>query len=188
MHTTSPSLLEQLREPDNRLAWDRFVALYTPLLFQWARRLQVQPSDVENLVQDVLLALLHAMSQFEYQLGGRFRGWLWTVMMNKFRAQRRQRSGRPLELANADLVDQQEDEAGVPFDEVEYRQYLVRRAMQVMKADFEPATWQAFWEYVIVGRPVAEVAAELHISTNAVHLARARVLRRLRQELAGLLE
>jgi RNA polymerase sigma-70 factor (ECF subfamily) len=34
----------------------------------------------------------------------------------------------------------------------------------------------------------ADVALELGISENAVHLAKGRVLRRLRQELAGLLD
>jgi RNA polymerase sigma-70 factor (ECF subfamily) len=57
-----------------------------------------------------------------------------------------------------------------------------------MQADFQPTTWKACWEHVVAGRPAAEVAAELGITVNAVHLARARVLRRLRQELEGLIE
>jgi RNA polymerase sigma-70 factor (ECF subfamily) len=57
-----------------------------------------------------------------------------------------------------------------------------------MQAEFQPVTWQACWEYVVASRPAAEVAAELHISVNAVHLAKSRVLRRLRQELKGLLD
>jgi len=52
-----------------------------------------------------------------------------------------------------------------------------------MVSAFEPATWQACWETVVGGRPVAQVAAELGISPNAVYLAKARVLGRLRQEL-----
>ena len=38
------------------------------------------------------------------------------------------------------------------------------------------------------GRPAAEVARELGLSENAVYIARCRVLRRLRQELGGLVE
>ena len=41
---------------------------------------------------------------------------------------------------------------------------------------------------MVEGRPAAEVAARLGLSENAVWIARSRVLRRLRQELAGLLE
>jgi RNA polymerase sigma-70 factor (ECF subfamily) len=72
--------------------------------------------------------------------------------------------------------------------EAEYRSYLVDRALQLMKTDFEPTTWQACWSYVAEGRPATEVASELGISVNAVHLAKARVLRRLRRELEGLLD
>src|SRR5262249_5695765 len=74
------------------------------------------------------------------------------------------------------------------IEEEEHRRYLVDRALRLMQADFEPSTWKACWEYVVNSRPPAEVAAELGITVNAVHLAKARVLRRLRQELAGLLE
>jgi RNA polymerase sigma-70 factor, ECF subfamily len=54
-----------------------------------------------------------------------------------------------------------------------------------MQAEFQPATWKACWECAAVGRPAAEVAAELGMTVNAVYLATSRVLRRLRQELAG---
>ena len=72
------------------------------------------------------------------------------------------------------------------FMEKEYRDYLIGRALQVMRTDFQPTTWRACWEHVAQGRPVAEVAAELGISVRAVYLAKARVLRRLRKELEGL--
>jgi RNA polymerase sigma-70 factor (ECF subfamily) len=57
-----------------------------------------------------------------------------------------------------------------------------------MAADFEPTTWQACWETVVMDRPAAEVAAELGISVNAVYLAKSRILSRLRQDLDGLLD
>jgi len=64
----------------------------------------------------------------------------------------------------------------------------VNRALCLMQADFQPATWKACWAYVVEDRPAANIAAELGITINAVHLAKARVLRRLRHELEGLWE
>jgi len=64
----------------------------------------------------------------------------------------------------------------------------VGRALELMRADFQPVTWQACWEFVVRDRPAAEVAAELGITINTVYLAKSRVLRRLREELAGLLD
>jgi RNA polymerase sigma-70 factor (ECF subfamily) len=74
------------------------------------------------------------------------------------------------------------------FDEAEYRARLVARALELMQAEFQPTTWKACWELVVAGRPAADVARELGISENAVHLAKGRVLRRLRKELEGLLD
>src|SRR5262249_55498467 len=72
--------------------------------------------------------------------------------------------------------------------ETEYQQQLVGRALRLMQTEFQPATWKACWETVVNDRPIAEVAEELGLSVASVYAARSRVLRRLREELAGLLD
>jgi RNA polymerase sigma-70 factor (ECF subfamily) len=57
-----------------------------------------------------------------------------------------------------------------------------------MKTEFQPATWQAFWSLTVEGKSGAEVAADLGMSIDAVYAAKSRVLRRLRQELDGMLD
>jgi RNA polymerase sigma-70 factor (ECF subfamily) len=57
-----------------------------------------------------------------------------------------------------------------------------------MQAEFAETTWRACWESAVGGRPAAEVAAALGISVGAVYVAKSRVLGRVRQELAGLLD
>jgi RNA polymerase sigma-70 factor (ECF subfamily) len=186
MNTTQPSLLDQLRQPANPAAWERFVELYAPLLHGWAQRLGLQSADAENLVQDVFVTLLQELPRFLYQPGKRFRGWLWTVTVNKFRQQGRLLLPIPVGTGEPDEgKGPNEIEA---IEEAEYQRYLVSRVMRLMQSDFEPTTWKACWEQVVNGRAPAEVAAELGITINAAHLAKARVLRRLRQELAGLLD
>ena len=74
------------------------------------------------------------------------------------------------------------------FWEAEYRQQLVARALQVMQNEFEPKTWQACWQRVVEERPAAEVAQQLGLSEAAVFVYTGRVLRRLREELQGLLD
>ena len=192
MHTTPISLLERLRQPAGQpsanSAWARFVDLYTPLLYYWARRrIGLQAQEAADLVQDVFTLLVQKLPHFNYDRHKSFRGWLRTVMLNKWREnQRRARiptvdtGGALPEVAAPDDVQE--------LGEREYRQHLVRRALELMQAEFQPITWQACWEYVVAGKPVAEVAAELGITANAVYLAKSRVLRRLRQELDGLLD
>jgi RNA polymerase sigma-70 factor, ECF subfamily len=182
MNTTPVSLLERLRQPDDQSAWVRFVDLYTPLLCYWGRRAGLQEPDVSDLVQDVFQVLVRKLPTFAYDRDRTFRGWLRTILLNQWRDGIRRRVEQPLENGDA-VADSADPNALI---EKEYRDYLVSRALHIMKTDFQPATWQACWEHVVCGRPAAEVAAELGISVKAVYLAQARVLCRLRQELEGL--
>jgi RNA polymerase sigma-70 factor (ECF subfamily) len=186
MDTTSVSLLEQLRRPGEQAAWERFVRLYTPLLLLWARRLGVQGADAADLVQDVFAVLVEKLPEFRYDPHKRFRGWLWTITVNKCRARHR----RPETLVRADDrdLDGLPGPDGDPGGEAEYRRYLMGRALRLMQTDFQPATWRAFWECVVEDRPAAEVAAELGLTLEAVYAAKSRVLRRLREQLDGLLD
>ncbi|HID75877.1 MAG TPA: hypothetical protein EYP56_07755 [Planctomycetaceae bacterium] len=63
---------------------------------------------------------------------------------------------------------------------------LYRRSLELVRAEFENRTWEAFWRTAVDGRPAREVAEELDMSRLAVYQAESRVLRPLRQELAGL--
>ena len=186
MTTTPASLLEQLRGPVDQAAWTRFVRLYTPLLWAWARRLGLDPADAADLVQDVFVVLVKKLPDFRYDRDKSFRAWLRTVAVNRWRDLRRR---RPLPTAPAGaVVDQAAADDGDFLDEYEYRRRLAARALQLVRGDFEPATWKAFWECTVAGRPVAAVATELGLTANAVYLAKGRVLRRLREELDGLVD
>ena len=187
MFRTPVSLLERLRRPGDEASWQRFVQLYTPLLFHWAQRLGLQPADAADLVQDVLTTLVQKLPGFRYEPNKRFRGWLWTVALNTWRMDQRRAGPRPGGDAAALDACLTADHA-VALEEAEYRRHLVGRALQLMRADFQPTTWQACWEHVISGRPAAEVAADLGITPGAVYVAKSRVLRRLRQELGELLD
>jgi RNA polymerase sigma-70 factor (ECF subfamily) len=182
--STSASLLERLRRPDDALAWSRFVELYTPLLFFWAQRLGLSAEDAEDLVQDVFVTLVQKLPGFAYDRRKTFRGWLRKVLVRKW-LDRQRRACLPT-VAGAEAGDVAGPE-GTPFWEGEHRQFLVRRALEVMQADFEPRTWEACWKFVALGEPAAQVAADLGIKENAVYVAKCRVLRRLRDELSELL-
>jgi RNA polymerase sigma-70 factor (ECF subfamily) len=184
MHTTAVSLLQGLRQQQAAASWERFANLYTPLLLHWARRLGLQEQDAADLVQDVLVVLVRKLPEFQYQPGRSFRGWLRTVLMNTWRDRPHRGAPAPLDSANAPPAPPDDD----ALEEREYRLYIVGRALRLMTADFEPATWTACWETVVMDRPGAEVAAELGITVNAVYLAKSRVLSRLRQDLDGLLD
>lgn len=185
MTDTPASLLERLRLPHEQQAWSRFVALYTPVIYFWARRIGLQESDASDLVQDVFIVLLKKLPGFTYDRQGSFRAWLKTVTLNHWRAKRRLASAR--RTTGQPLPEPAAKEAEA-FWEQEYRERLVGQALRLMQNDFEPNTWQACWQMVVDGRPAAEVARKLGVSVGTVYAAKCRVLARLRQELAGMMD
>src|SRR5262249_46655087 len=63
-----------------------------------------------------------------------------------------------------------------------------QRGVQLIRGEFEERTWEAFWRMAVDGRTAGGGAAELGMTPGAVYVAKSRVLRRLREEFAGLLD
>lgn len=182
---TSASLLERLRHPSDHDAWRRFVELYTPLLHFWAKRAGLESADAADLVQDVFTRLVAKLPDFQYDPGKSFRGWLHAVLINLWhdRASRRSPNQVPI-----DINGLPQPESAPNWEEADYRRQLLSRALPLIQHEFPAATWQAFVGYAIEGRSAKEIAESLQTTVNAVYLAKSRVIRRLRQELAGLIE
>lgn len=184
MFNTPASLLDRLRTPGAASAWERFVELYTPLLFHWARRLGLQDSDAADLVQDVFLILWRTLPQFEYDAGRSFHAWLKTVFLNSYRSRPRQ----PLPLD----VSAGRQEASARCDDAladaEETCYLVRQAFRLIEGEFSTLHQQAFRAYVLEERPPEDVARQLGLSLGTVYGIKSKILSRLQQELRHLLD
>ncbi|WP_020475342.1 RNA polymerase sigma factor [Zavarzinella formosa] len=188
MFSTPLSLLERLRRKDDPDAWRRFVELYSPLLSEWSRRNRVPEAEAEDLVQNVLVRLIQQMPAFERRPGGSFRGWLFTILRNSWLDRCRAEKRQPVTAGGVSPDGQAGADPIAELTEAEYRGYLLRRSLRVVQTDFPETTWRAFWLHVVDGLPAAEVAKIAGITPNAVYLARGRVLKRLREELAGILD
>jgi hypothetical protein len=57
---------------------------------------------------------------------------------------------------------------------IEYQREVFRWATRQVRADFESATWEAFWQTAVACREVVEVAEELGKKPGAVYAARSR--------------
>ena len=113
---TSLTWLDRLANAPSGPDWRRLVDVYAPLLADWLARAGVPASDRDDLVQEVLVAVVGRVSDFDRRGPGAFR----------------------------------------------------RQVFDDCKA--------------------AAVAAELGLTVNGVLLAKSRVLKRLRDELRGLVE
>jgi RNA polymerase sigma-70 factor (ECF subfamily) len=190
---TSRSLLEGARANDPA-AWERLVALYAPLVLCWCRRSGLRGEDAADVFQEVFQAVAAHLGGFRRERpDDTFRGWLRTITRSKVADHYRRRAGEPsgaggsearalmAELPWANPRDHDPDAGG---DEVEHA--LLRRALESIRGEFEPRTWQAFWLTAVEGRAAADAADELGMSPGAVRVAKSRVLHRLRAELGDL--
>jgi len=188
MLPTSATLLQRLRDHRDGDAWECLVRLYTPLIRGWLKRHLPQSADVDDLAQHVFAVVVEKLPAFEH--GGRtgsFRAWLRGITVNRLRMFWRSRpegGGPDAEPVLQQLEDPHSDLSRL-WDR-EHDQHVVRHMLARIEPEFKPTTWRAFRLLVLDGREAEAVAAEVGLSLNAVFIAKSRVLRRLREEMTGL--
>jgi RNA polymerase sigma-70 factor (ECF subfamily) len=193
-HATSLSLLHRLRGRSVQTDWSRFVGLYEPLVRSWLRQKNVGEHDADDLVQNIMAVVLRRIGDFEHNgRPGAFRTWLRTIMLNCLKESWRARKGNPHAIGGSEifaLISELEDPESHLSRQwnAEHDRHVMRQLLAELKDQFEPRTWQAFEGFALQGRSAAEVAGELGITSNAVFIAKSRVLARLRQESEGLLD
>jgi len=191
MTDTSLSLLERLQTQPDELSWQRLVDIYAPLIGRVLARSPLQNADREDLVQEVLKLVVQKLPEFQRRREGSFRAWLRVVTVNCLREFWRSSKNQPVATGDSDFL-QKLQELEDPQSELtkiwdtEHDRHVVRRLLELIGPQYEPTTLQAFRRVVLEGQKPAQVAAELNISVNAVFLAKSKVLRQLRQEIAGL--
>lgn len=189
---TRVSLLVQLRDGSNHVAWREFMQIYGPVVYGFARSRGLQDADAADLMQDVMRSVVGAMGRFDYDRNqGTFRGWLFTVTRNKifnFLSARRIRpQGSGDSTTNRLLQAQPEPSDGSDDWEVEYQRRLASLAMERVKSEFQEKTWRAFWLTAVDGVAAADAAGQVGISAGAVYVAKSRVLARLKEEVEAIM-
>lgn len=194
MRDTSLSLLARLRDEPAAPDWQRFTEIYDPLMRGWLTRRGVQDQDVDDIVQNILTIVIQRMSGFQHNgRVGAFRTWLRSTTVNCLRDYWRTNRRR---LAGAGGSDAQEwieqladpDSAMSREWDAEHDRHVMRKLLELLREEFEPRTWLAFQRFALDNVPAAEVAKELGMTPNAVWIARSRVVARLKQECAELLD
>lgn len=191
---TSTSLLQRVRARD-QTAWKHLVYIYGPLVEGWCRRWALRPEDVADVFQEVFAAVDERIGTFRRdEPGDSFRGWLWTITRNKVTDYIRRVTRQPQAVGGTDAqmriqdVPLAEPDTGPDSESGLSPLSPAHRALELVRVEFEDQTWQAFYEVSVRGRAPKDVAADLGMKPMAVYKAKSRVLQRLRQELAELID
>jgi RNA polymerase sigma-70 factor (ECF subfamily) len=181
---TSWSLLERVKrgESDSR---NRLCRLYGRLV--WRIYLgKVPRQDRMDVWQEVFHTVFQKINEFQKTEidGPAFRSWLSAISHNKVGDYLRRGRRNGLSVSNS-AIDGMSWIDGNRFDDggtelTDERTEPVRGAFEEAASSFEPLTVDAVRQVVFFGRPVKDVAEALEMSTGAVHVAKSRVLARLR--------
>ena len=168
--------------------------LYSPVIYRWCRRLGVVADDAADVLQEVLASVMRHVSDFRRDgPHDSFTARLAAITRSKLSDHYRHRKGRAearggttAQRQMAEIPQPEPSQETIRPDD-EAAACLSRRVLDMIRAEFEPGTWQAFWRTAVeadagLRRP------RLTMTTAAVYMAKSRVLRRLRQALGELPE
>ena len=183
--TTRVSLLARLSAGDDQSAWRDFHDRYGALIWRVARGQGLQPADCDEVVQDVLAALIQTLPRFHYDAEkGRFRSYLRTVTFHAvFRKKRQEHAAESLSYGGETLTDDADADLERLW-EAEWRQYHVRTALQRISVEFSQNDLAAFEAYALSDRDARSVAESLGMSLDRLYQAKSRILKRLTEVIA----
>lgn len=197
--STSTSLIMQLKNPvRDEAAWQRLVMLYGGLVRTWCRQNNITTNDWVDVAQDVFITVNRSIDSFQWgEPGQTFRGWLKKITFSRATDKHRMNRTLPKLFTDTHLEELIDRLATKPPDETEElscisdeqeQLILLRRAMDIIRNDFEPQTWEAFHQMEVGGLTSSQVAEMLGTNSANVRRAKKRVLDRLRDVFEGLLD
>jgi RNA polymerase sigma-70 factor (ECF subfamily) len=183
---TRPSLLLRIRNLADHKSWQEFDRMYRPLVESIARSFHLRDGE-EDIWQLVALKLAREIGEFEYDSSRSFAAFVITVARRTVLDQMRRSKGKAqgvrgssAQAALAALPSREEEDVLESAEELGQ----VLQAVEGLRGQFKDRTLDVF-RLTIEGRSTAEVAEKLEMTVNAVRVAKSKVLRDLRRQLAA---
>ncbi|MBN2593287.1 MAG: RNA polymerase sigma factor [Sedimentisphaerales bacterium] len=177
-------LVEQFRRGD-KSAFERIVEQYSADVAALANRLLGWPGDVEDVTQDIFLAVFLGLKKFRCDCS--LKSWLFTITINKCRSYRQKWKLRQLQdipiLLNGMGMRLPHTNTGVsPMNAEEFNR--VRLAVAVLPTKYrEPVVLRYLQEL-----GTDEISRILGVSKNTLNVRLSRAKKRLKEDLAELIE
>ena len=178
MLPTSETLLNGLIENDQS-AWARLYRDYEPWVADFlAEKYGLARADIDEVVNDTLLALVKIMPTYEYDKDGKgaFHSLVLKIAVNKTKDlfdKRRRYAERIKTFSEIPVVS-----------EKDWRREVFNIALRRVFADetIQQSTKIAFRRYVQLGEPADVVAKELGLEVNALYQIKNRIKQRISEE------
>ena len=187
---TTATVLQKLRDFENRDAWDAFAERFRRPVVSFARGMGLKEADAEDVAQETLIAFAEAYRRGQYDPSkGRLSRFLFGIAYRQALRARRigvgaDPGGGGVGVANAESgfwskVPDEQTATGI-WD-TEWEQALLERCLQQARAEFEPQTFRAFEMVVREEKSPDEAAERAGITVKSVYNAKHRILNRIRE-------
>jgi RNA polymerase sigma-70 factor (ECF subfamily) len=194
---TSRTLLERLKNADDRDSWQQFFSLYSGRVYHFALQRGMNPQEAEDVVQETFLCLTKQLPGFHYDSSkGKFRSWLLHLAGWRIGDEFRKRGRLPVSTPGPETPTGTDPVERIPdaspnqqlelHIDQEWRQAILERALERVKAKVSAKQFQAYDLYAIKGWPAAKVAQTLGVSSASVHLHKHRISKLIKQEIKAL--
>jgi len=178
MSETRSSLLRRVRDFHDERSWQEFDRLYRPLLVRYARDRGLDQDAAEEVAQHCMAAVAERIRTFERQAS--FRGWLRGMIDHKVDDELRKHYREPA----ARTMDFEKEQAREDNPELLWERHWNRThllyCLNQIRNEVSPVTYEAFEQYVIHERPIAEITERLGLTPNQLYVAKHRVMSRLK--------
>jgi RNA polymerase sigma factor (sigma-70 family) len=191
---TRSSLLTRLRDWDDETTWNQFFSQYSSLIRTVAGRLGLSEADINDVVQETIIALANQIQTFHYnRADGSFRGLLAQIARRRAIDLLRKRSReahQPLGDQSGMCKLEKFREHAVPTPDqiwtARWKEGVYDLALEEVRNSSNPKHFQIFDLYVIQGRPPVEIAQTLRVSRAQVYIAKQRISLRIQKEVRRL--
>lgn len=194
---TRKSLIERLGNWEDQRSWDEFYQTYWRLIYSVALKSGLRPDEAMDAVQEVVLALAKQSQKNQYDpRQGSFKSWLMNLTRWRINDQFRRRAkdtammhGPEHDSRDTATFDRFADPRTGELERIwnaEWARNLLERALARVKTQVSPKQFQIFDAYVVKDWSAGKVMKELDVSMAQVYLAKHRVGKILKQEIAAL--
>ena len=193
---TRQSLLSRLKDWEDQEGWREFFDTYWRLIYGVARRAGLSEAEAQDVVQETLVVVAKQMPGFRYDPArGSFKGWLHTVIRGRLsRHWRKVRAHGPIVGQNEALNETGADDvldpvAASDFEaswQAEWEQNILQAAFLRVQAKVSARQFLLFSLVVFKEVPVSTIRERYQASLAQVYLAKHRVGRLLKAEIANL--
>ena len=197
---TRKSLIARLDNWEDQKTWDEFYKTYWKLIYAVGVKAGLRSDEAFDVVQETILSIAKQSKKNMYDPEkGSFKSWLMNMTRWRINDQfRKRKKDTAMNVGDWDeegsktaVIDRVEDPQSGTLErlwDVEWKKNLADAALEKVKAQVSPKQFQIFDCYVIREWDAGKVQRQLGVSMSQVYLAKHRVGKILKKELAKLNE